>query len=63
MTRRPQRITAGFEGNGYRYEAQALMQAVAAGQRESDIMPLDQSVELMQVIDRARASWSKGGAS
>jgi predicted dehydrogenase len=61
--RRPSRISAGFEGNGYRHEAQALMQAVAAGQRESDIMPLDQSVELMQVIDRARAAWTKGAAS
>ncbi|MEL6767017.1 MAG: Gfo/Idh/MocA family oxidoreductase [Pseudomonadota bacterium] len=51
----PQRITARFEGNGYQYQAAALAAAVREGQGESSIMPLDESIEIMALVDRARA--------
>jgi predicted dehydrogenase len=51
------RFTGHFRGNGFHYEAEALMQAVHAGALESDVMPLDESLEIMRVIDRARAAW------
>lgn len=44
-----------FAGNGYSHEAAHLMDCVAAGRRGSDIMPLGQSVEILEVVDRALA--------
>jgi predicted dehydrogenase len=54
------RVTSYYTGNGFHYEADALMQGVAAGAIESGLMPLDQSLEIMTIIDRARSSWLKG---
>ena len=36
------------------------MQAVATGAVESEVMPLEESLEIMTVIDRARAAWQRG---
>jgi len=52
------RIRAPFSGNGYHYEAEAVMQAVRQGQTEDPRMPLSQSIEIMQIIDAARAGWA-----
>jgi hypothetical protein len=38
------------------------MQGVAAGAVESDLMPLEESREIMTVIDKARAVWERRGA-
>ncbi len=57
------RVAAPFEGNGFHYEADALMRAVATGARESEVMPLDESVEIMTLVDRARSSWEKGAVT
>jgi predicted dehydrogenase len=57
------RFTGHFRGNGFHYEAEALMQAVATGALESEVMPLDESLEIMTVIDRARAAWQRGSAT
>lgn len=46
---------ADFIGNGYAHEAAHLMDAVAAGHTSSDIMPLAESIEVLDLIDRARA--------
>ncbi len=35
------------------------MQAVAAGAIESDMMPLDESLEIMTIVDKARADWQR----
>ena len=53
------RVTGYCRGNGFQYEAEALMQAVDAGATESDLMPLDESLEIMTVIDKARTAWQK----
>lgn len=58
-SRGSKRVTGYFKGNGFHYEAEALMQAVAAGKTESEVMPLDQSLEIMTVIDSARGAWQK----
>lgn len=47
------RITAPFAGNGYGHEAQAVMDAVAAGQTQSDLMPLSDSVRIIGLLDQA----------
>jgi predicted dehydrogenase len=46
-----------FEGNGYNYEAAEVMRCIRAGRLESDVMPLDESLELMETLDAARAQW------
>lgn len=49
------RISGAFSGNGYHYEAEAVMQAVAAGRHEDTLMPLAESIEIMQIIDTCRS--------
>lgn len=57
---RPQaKIWAPFRGNGYHYEAQALMDAVHDDQVESQTMKLSESIEIMKVIDTSHAAFHK----
>jgi len=44
-----------FEGNGYNCEAQAVMDCIRDGRLESDIMPLDETIQLMETLDTVRA--------
>ena len=46
-----------YEGNGYNYEAAELMACLRAGKLESDIMPLDESLQIMKTMDAIRAQW------
>jgi predicted dehydrogenase len=46
-----------FEGNGYNYEAAEVMRCIREGRLESDVMPLDETLELMETLDAARAQW------
>jgi len=50
-------IQCPITGNGYNYEAAAVMACLRAGKRESDIMPLDETLQLMQTLDAVRAQW------
>jgi predicted dehydrogenase len=45
------------EGNGYQYEAMHVMDCLRAGRTESDIMPLDETLAIMQTMDTIRAQW------
>lgn len=57
-TRRARQVLpVAFAGNGYHYQARAMMDCVRTGQIEADAMPLDQSIEVMQLIDQARDAW------
>jgi len=44
-------------GNGYNYEAQAVMQCLRDGQTESPLMTLDESLEIMTTMDTIRKQW------
>ena len=44
-------------GNGYHYEAQAVMDCLRAGQPEHPDMPLSDSVAVMRTLDRIRSLW------
>jgi predicted dehydrogenase len=46
-----------YEGNGYNYEAAAVMDCLRAGRTESDVMGLDETLAIMQTLDRIRAQW------
>jgi predicted dehydrogenase len=53
----PQEIEVPYEANGYNYEAAEVANCVRAGQLESKIMPLDESLAIMQTMDAIRAQW------
>ena len=52
-----QRFTRRFVGNGYHYEADAVMRAVRAGHTESPEMPLADSLAIAEMIEAARTAW------
>jgi predicted dehydrogenase len=52
-----ERLSAPYAGDGYGHQIEAVHRALAAGERESAVMPLSESVEVMEMIDRARTSW------
>ncbi len=51
------RLPARLSGNGYRYQALAVAEALRAGRTEDPRMTPEESLEIMDLIDRARASW------
>jgi predicted dehydrogenase len=46
-------------GNGYAHEALEVMRCVDENARESPIMPLDESVAIMETMDRIRSQWMR----
>ena len=50
-----ERVELVLEGNGYNYEAREVARCLAAGELESPIMPLDETVALMRILDEIRA--------
>ncbi len=48
---------APTNGHGYSHQVAAVREAIRAGQTEHPRMSLAHSIEVMQVLDRARASW------
>lgn len=53
----PETVHLPLVGNGYNYEAEAVMECLRSGKTECDLMPLDDSVALMGILDTARAQW------
>ena len=47
-------LDAAFTGDGIRFEVGEVQRCLRAGRRESPIMPLDESVALMEVLDNVR---------
>jgi predicted dehydrogenase len=45
------------EENGFEYEAAEVMRCLAQGERESPVMPLDETVDVLEAMDEIRASW------
>ncbi|MCL4506822.1 MAG: Gfo/Idh/MocA family oxidoreductase [Chloroflexi bacterium] len=50
-------IETPFEGNGFNYEAAELMRCLRAGKTESDILPLDETLAVLQTMDQIRKPW------
>lgn len=50
-------IEAPVSGNGFNYEAAEVMECLRAGKTESDIMPLDETVNALRRMDEVRAGW------
>jgi predicted dehydrogenase len=54
---RPQEFNLPYRGNGYVYEIEEVHACLRGGRTESTIMPLDETLELMSMMDRLRAAW------
>jgi predicted dehydrogenase len=46
-----------FAGNGYQYEAQAVMDCLRERRQQSAVMPWDETLSVMRTMDRVRAQW------
>jgi len=46
-----------MEGNGYNYEAVATMEAIRAGDKENSLMPLEDTLAIIELSDTIRAQW------
>lgn len=50
-------IVQPLEGNGYAYEAIEVVKCLKAGDLESKIMPLDETLKIMETMDLIRSQW------
>lgn len=50
-------IKLPIAGNGYNYEAAEVMRCLRAGELESPVMPLDETLRIMQTMDQVRGQW------
>lgn len=46
-----------YESNGYIYQVREVQECLRAGKLESDLVPLDESLDLMSLMDEMRAQW------
>jgi predicted dehydrogenase len=46
-----------YESNGFHYEAAEAMRCLREGKTESDVLPLDETVAVMETLDAIRARW------
>jgi len=46
-----------FPGLGYQFELEAVTRSLQAGKLEHDIMPLDETLAIMQAMDEIRRQW------
>ncbi len=53
----PAEIELPVQGSGYQYQAEEVGRCLRAGLLESPIMPLDETLAIMQTLDRIRAPW------
>lgn len=50
-------IEAQIIGNALNYEAEEVMRCIKAGLKESPYMPLDESIQIMEIMDKIRKPW------
>jgi predicted dehydrogenase len=53
----PQDFRFPQQGHGFIHEARAVMDCLRAGQLESAVMPLSESLEIMKTLDAVRKQW------
>ena len=46
-----------YEGNGYQFEASHVMRCLREGRSESPVMPLKETLSILEVTDALRAEW------
>ncbi len=53
----PETLRFAHAGQGYHFMAAAVADCIRAGKNESAVMPLDETLAVMQTMDRIRQSW------
>lgn len=53
----PQMYEYPIESNGYIYEVEEVHRCLRAGKKESELMPLNETLKLMDLMDDLRSSW------
>ena len=53
----PEDVEMPYPGNGYNFEAAEVVRCLRDGKLESDVMPLDESLQIMETLDAIRAQW------
>ncbi len=53
----PERIEIPFKRNGYENEAIEVMRCLREGKLESDIVPLTESLSIIETMDALRMQW------
>ena len=53
----PERVELPLTGNGFNYEAASVGECIRQGALESSIMPLTETLEIMETLDSLRAQW------
>jgi predicted dehydrogenase len=55
--RPPYHWEGDFRGNGYNYEAEAVMDCLRECRLESEVMPLEESLVIAEIMDEIRRQW------
>lgn len=55
--RSPETVHLPYEGNGYAHEVHEVHACLRSGRTESRLMPLDQTLGTMRLLDEIRRSW------
>ncbi len=55
--KKPKKHKLPYRSNGYIHEVEAVHACLNAGQTECDVMPLDETQQMMALFDRLRANW------
>ena len=50
-------IEMPFKGNGFNYEAESFGNLLLSGKKDSEIMPMHESLEILTLLDRIREKW------
>lgn len=50
-------IVAPYLGHGYTHEALEAMRCLRSAATESPLMPLEETVAVLETLDRVRADW------
>jgi dihydrodiol dehydrogenase / D-xylose 1-dehydrogenase (NADP) len=57
IDKEPLTVEVLLEGNGYNYQAAAVMDCLKEGKVESELMPLAESLAIMRIMDNLREQW------
>lgn len=55
--RKPETTEFTLGGNGYHFQAMEVSDCLKEGRLESETMPLDETIEIMDTMDRLRSEW------
>ncbi len=56
-TEKQEIIEMPFNGNGFNYEAESFSDLLLSDKKDSDIMPMQESLEIITLLDRIREKW------